>query len=196
MPDSYLPAGAKHIGNISLLKSRKIALFCSSRCPGMVILHALDLARELRSCPITVISGFHSSMEKECLAVFLRSGYPVIFCPSRSIERIRLPIPWKKAIEAGKMLILSTFSSKFRRSTKKLSEERNRFVASIADEVIIIHASQGGKIESLALEIVESGKKIFTLESPTNKALIEIGAKPFLPADVEKIWGVSHQANK
>ncbi len=47
------------IGDLDILSNPLIAFFCSSRCPGQVILRVYDLARSLRDAGITVISGFH-----------------------------------------------------------------------------------------------------------------------------------------
>jgi predicted Rossmann fold nucleotide-binding protein DprA/Smf involved in DNA uptake len=78
-------------GNLDILQRKKLALFCSVKCPGTLILQTYDLARVLRNAGVTVISGFHSPMEKECLALLLRGTQPVIVCPARSIERMRVP---------------------------------------------------------------------------------------------------------
>jgi uncharacterized protein YuzE len=59
-------------GNLSLLRARKTGFFCSARTPGHAILRAHDAARRLRDEGVTVISGFHSPIEKECLRILLR----------------------------------------------------------------------------------------------------------------------------
>src|SRR5579883_2805938 len=80
------------IGSVTLLRSSLLALFCSIRCPGKLILETYDLARALRDASVPVISGFHTPMEKECLDLLLRGNQPVVMCPARSIEGIRPPV--------------------------------------------------------------------------------------------------------
>ena len=58
------PAALKTIGPATLSAARKTALFCSARTPGEAILRAHDTARRLRDEGVTVISGFHSPIEK------------------------------------------------------------------------------------------------------------------------------------
>src|SRR6266545_2049703 len=60
------------LGKLDLLALPKIALFCSSRCPGCLILPAYDQATKWRHEGRCVISGFHSPVEKECLSILLR----------------------------------------------------------------------------------------------------------------------------
>src|SRR5438094_1327940 len=66
------------IGSVSLLRQRLLGFFCSARCPGAAILQTYDLARALRDAGIPVIGGFHSPMEKECLALLLRGTQPLV----------------------------------------------------------------------------------------------------------------------
>jgi len=79
------------IGNPVILQRNKLALFCSKKCPGNLILKAYDLVHELRESGTTVISGFHTPIEKECLRILLRGDQPIIICPARSIENMRIP---------------------------------------------------------------------------------------------------------
>jgi predicted Rossmann fold nucleotide-binding protein DprA/Smf involved in DNA uptake len=84
------------LGNADVLKGEKVALFCSARCPGDLILKAYDLAKKLRDDGVTVISGFHSPIEKECLRILLRGKQPLIICPARSLANLRVPTEWKR----------------------------------------------------------------------------------------------------
>src|SRR5881296_2719390 len=94
------------LGNLDILRQKKLALFCSVKCPGNLILQTYDLARALRDTGVTVIGGFHSPMEKECLALLLRGRQPVIICPARSIEKLRLPTAWKALLAEDRLLLL------------------------------------------------------------------------------------------
>lgn len=77
-----------HAGDIGILKSyKKLALFCSNKCPGEIIIKTYDFMRTLMDVnDIAVISGFHSPMEQECLNILLNGDVPVIICPARSIK--------------------------------------------------------------------------------------------------------------
>src|SRR2546427_6671391 len=90
------------LGNLDILQRQKLALFCSVKCPGNLILQTYDLACALRDAGVTVIGGFHSPMEKECLSLLLRGTQPVIICPARSIERMRLPAEWQMPLAEGR----------------------------------------------------------------------------------------------
>jgi len=138
----------------------------------------LDLALALRDAPATVVGGFQSSMERECLETLLRGEHPVIVCPARGIDGMRLPAAWKTAIAENRMLVASVFDAKHRRATADLAEKRNRLVADMADEVIIAHASPGGRLEHLCRDLVASGKPIWTLDDPANAHLAALGAVP------------------
>ena len=76
-------------GNPEILQNKMLALFCSVKCPGRLILKTYDLVQELRHIGLTVIGGFHSPMERKCLTILLRCAQPIIICLARSIEKIK-----------------------------------------------------------------------------------------------------------
>jgi predicted Rossmann fold nucleotide-binding protein DprA/Smf involved in DNA uptake len=168
------------IGAEALLEGKKLGLFCSRRCPGELILKSYDLMQNLRDSGITVISGFHAPMDRECLRILLRGKQPIIICPARSIEKMRIPREWRPAIEAGRMLVLSPFQAGTQRMTGKLAEQRNRFVADLADAILLIHAAPGSKTEQLTRILLAQRRPTFTIESSYNGNAIAIGAKPVL----------------
>lgn len=157
---------------------KKLALLCSRACPGSIIVKTLDTIRAFHDLPWTIISGYQSPIEQECLEILLRGERPVIVCPARSVEGMRIPAAWKPAIAAGRMLITSPFENKVRRATAETAKERNRFVVSLADAVFIPHASPGGSLDRLARDHIAGRKPLWTLEDPANLHLIGIGAKP------------------
>jgi hypothetical protein len=146
------------IGDTGLLRSEKVGLFSSIRCPGDLILAAYDYAKNLRDGGTTVISGFHSPVEKECLRILLRGSQPLIICPARSLANMRIPRELRPHIEKGRLLLLSPFSEKERRATSVLARERNGFVARIADKLCFIYAEPGGSVQALAAEMKVLGK--------------------------------------
>ena len=96
---------------------------------------------------------FIRPVEKECLRILLRGSQPVIICPARSLENMRLPPDWKNPLADGRLLILSCFAGRNHRVTTSLAVRRNEFVAALADEVWFAHIAPGGKMQSLAHKI-------------------------------------------
>ena len=176
-------------GNIDLLPGPNSALngdlwtlFCSSKCPGEIILKAHDLAQKFKETGVPTIGGYHSPIEKECLRVLLRGPQPILLCPARSIENMRLKPAWKDAFTEERLLIVSTFGSHCQRSTAALANQRNAFVAALADKICIAHAAEGSKTLEFAQMALAWGKPVFTFETPANNALFQLGAQPVEPS--------------
>jgi len=182
------PVTLTALGNLDILRQKKLALFCSVKCPGNLILQTYDLARALRDAGVAVIGGFHSPMEKECLTLLLRGMQPIIICPARSIERMRTPSEWKAPLAEGRLLLLSPFAEKMRRATVDLARKRNELVAALADEVFVAHAAPGSKTEHFCHDVLSWGKPLMTLESDENAGLIARGARPVQPGNVSRQW--------
>jgi predicted Rossmann fold nucleotide-binding protein DprA/Smf involved in DNA uptake len=169
------------MGNLLILKQKKLAFFCSVKCPGHLILKTYDLAQRLKEAGVTVIGGFHSPIERVCLRILLRGTQPIIICPARSLKGMRPRVEYKKPIEKGRLLLLSPFKESQKRNTVETANERNRFVAALADAVFVAHASANSKMERFCHEVLKLGKPLYTFESEANSNLIEMGLKPITP---------------
>ena len=166
------------IGSLDIFGRQMLGLFCSVKCPGDLILRTYDLARALRDAGVPVISGFHSPIEKDCLDLLLRGSQPVVICPARSIENMRLGKDLKTGVEKGRVLVLSPFDRKIKRSTAESSQLRNQLVGALAAAVFVAYADPGGKTEEFCKEILQSGKPLYTFESQYNKVIVDKGASP------------------
>ncbi|MBP7937701.1 MAG: DNA-processing protein DprA [Phycisphaerae bacterium] len=175
-------------GNAALLTSTSVALFCSVKCPGDLILKTYDLARALRDAGITVIGGFHSPMEKECLTLLLRGDQPVIVCLARGLENLRLPATWKPALAAGRLLLVSPFDNGCRRVTEETAEKRNRCIVAIAESIIVTYAHAGGRLEQLCRDAVTAGKTFWTLDDAATTNLVQQGARPISADALPRSW--------
>src|SRR5260370_40182746 len=117
------------LGSRQLLGRVKLGLFCSIHCPGKLIVQTYDLVRALRDVGVTLVGGFHSPMEQECLRLVLRGGSPVIVCPARCVQDMRLPPEWPAPVQAGRLLLISSFPANVRRVTRETAMHRHDFLA-------------------------------------------------------------------
>src|SRR5262252_10594959 len=180
------------IGNIKILAMPLLGFFCATRCPGNVILRTYDLAQALRAAEVPVIGGFHTPMEKECLDVLLRGQQPVVICPARSIERLRMPLSWRQPYDQGRLLVLSPFVARQRRPTTELAEDRNRFVATLATDILVAYAGPGSKTAQFCGELVAQHRRAYTLDLPENAHLVQCGVLSHALHDLIGLWRPSH----
>jgi hypothetical protein len=176
-------AGERHpapfwaAGPLDVLNGDKTGFFCSSQCPGGVILKTFDAITAMRDQGRTLIGGFHSPMEWECLGILVRGRQPVIWAPARSIAGMRLRPELQPAFTAGRLLILSPFEPKHKRITAALAEERNRFVGAVADRIFVAHAAPASRTLAFCEEMQAAGKSILTVDDPANRNLLRFAAK-------------------
>jgi hypothetical protein len=163
-------------GSVEALNHAATGLFCSSQCPGSIVLKTFDTISRMRDEGRILIGGFHSVMEQECLSILLRGRQPVVWVPARSIIRMRLKPELVPAFKEDRLLILSPFAPQHSRVTAALSEQRNRFVAALCDRVFIPHAAPNGKTFALAQSLLQAGRQVDTFNDPSNAGLITLGA--------------------
>jgi hypothetical protein len=65
----------------------------------------------------------------------LRGKQPIVVDLSRGLRVLRLPATQRKALDDGRLTIISPFSAEEKRTTTGLARQRNRVVAAISDEV-------------------------------------------------------------
>lgn len=148
------------VGSSAPLSSPLTAFLCSKETPGATILKAFDQAAAWREAGRCVISGFHSPLERQCLDVLLRGKQPVVMALARGLGVLRLPTTQRKALEDGRLTIVSPFPTAEKRATADLALQRNRFVAALADEVVFAYITRGGSLSKLSEEAAAWGGAI------------------------------------
>jgi len=171
------------IGNAYLLTGKTLAVFCAPGCPGDLAVHAYLLAQHLRRSSVTVMGGFENPVEEEWLKIALDSSQPIIICPAREIDSMRIPESFRMALEMGRLLIISPFSEISRASGANV-RYRDRMVAALADEAMVVYADMDQRGEAFFSEMVGWQKPLYTFSSSSNKAnrkLLALGAKAIFP---------------
>lgn len=184
---NYAPKSIATLGNIEILRRRTLALFCSVKCPGNLILRTYDIAQNLRHAGVPVIGGFHSPVERECLRILLRGTQPIIICPARNIEGMRIRTEYEQPLEEGRLLLLSPFTGKLHRATIQMALYRNQFVSALASFIFVAYAEPNSKTEHFCRDVVSWQKPLYTLESGTNTNLISLGARPVRPNNISEL---------
>lgn len=138
-------------GNPDILKLHKTAFLCSRKCPAAVVLKAYDWAISQRDAGRCVISGFHSTIEKDVLHYLLKGSQPIILALARGMKQKMEP-ELKAPLDQGKLLIVLPFEGSVKRVTSETAQTRNRLMIDLADEIVIAFASENGNLEKLANE--------------------------------------------
>lgn len=154
-PDA--PKGIAVVGSATALSAPMTAFLCSKETPGATILKAFDQAAAWRDAGLCVISGFHSPLEQQCLDILLRGKQPIVMALARGLGKLRLPAAQRKALDDGRLTIISPFPETEKRATADLARQRNRIVAALAGEVVFAFVSPDGSLSHLANELARWG---------------------------------------
>jgi predicted Rossmann fold nucleotide-binding protein DprA/Smf involved in DNA uptake len=166
----------KVIGHASILGKKMTGLLCSQNCPGELILKGFDAVKEIRENQLTVISGFHSPIEKEAFRILQRGTQPIVLCLARNIDTYQIPKPFKPIIADGRMIIIAPiFSKSENRITKETAEIRNRLIFQLSDQVLLIHARPGGNLERTCVKYLPEHNGIYAIPSEKNSHLFDQG---------------------
>ena len=135
-------------GPLTLLDSPATAFLCSSKCPGDQILEAYAWARRQCDASATVISGFHTPVEQDVLAILARRDARIILVPARDLPH-KIPPALSSAWDEQRLLTLSPFDyGKPSRATKASCSQRNQFVLRFTQHRYLAHVAEGSALEA------------------------------------------------
>lgn len=174
-------------GDPGIIRNRLIGLICSVRCPGSIVIKTLDVARALRDAGVAVIGGFHSPMEREFLDILLRGSQPVVLCAAKSLQGLRIGAEARRAVSGGRLLVLSPFDDRVRRTTAAQAAQRNDLVAALSDVLLVPHAAPGGKTRATIHKVLARGQRLITIDDQENSESISLGAAAVSEADKDRI---------
>jgi hypothetical protein len=136
-----------HRGNPALLENPATAFLCSTRCPGEKILEIYAWARRQCDEGGAVISGFHTPVEKDVLAILARRGAKIIWAPARDLPKTT-PHVLQSAEAEGRLLIVTPFEEgKPSRPTKASCSIRNRFILTMAENHYVPHVAPNSSLK-------------------------------------------------
>ncbi|HNY48921.1 MAG TPA: DNA-processing protein DprA [Smithella sp.] len=173
------PAQLYAMGNVAVLQRRLLGLICSIKCPGSIILKTFDTIRSLRDDGVTMIGGFLSPMERDCLDILLRGKQSIVLCPAKRLTGLRLGNEVRKAINENRLLVLSPFADDIRHTTAAQAIRRNNLVAALADALLVPYAAPEGKTWTTVHTALKRNQPVYTFDVEDNASLIECGAIPF-----------------
>ena len=149
-----------YTGNLSILELPKTAFLCSRHVAAVAVLKCYDWAFQMREAGRCVISGFHSPLEQDVLHYLLKGKQPVIMALARGMKKT-WESPIQKALEEGRLLIVTPFGEQAKRASADTAAVRNDLMLQLADEIVIGYADPVG-ILSRRLG-ADRGKKVVYL---------------------------------
>ena len=123
-----------------------------------------------------MVGGFHTPVERDALHFLLKGTQPLVICLARTLEGARLPKAWHVALEEGRLLVVSACAAGQKRTIAATSTASTLLAGALAERIVVIHASAGGRLEAACREFIDWGKPVFVLRHPANEHLVEMGA--------------------
>ena len=149
------------IGNAGLMGLPKTAFLSSRKVAPAAVMRCYDWATGMRGgggtpggsagrlAPPCGVGGFQSALERDVLKLLLPDGGPsIVMVLARGMWR-SVPVEYREAINAGRMLVVSPFSQGVVRASKETAERRNAFVLDHCDEAVFASLDPDGSLARL-----------------------------------------------
>ena len=149
------------LGNAALMERPKIAFLSSRKVAPTAVMRCYDWATGMRGGGGTpdgsagrlalpcVVGGFQSALERDVLKLLLPDGGPpIVMVLARGMWR-SVPMEYREAINAGRMLVVSPFSHGVVRVSKETAEKRNGWILDRCDEAVFASLDPNGSLARL-----------------------------------------------
>ena len=141
------------LGNAALMERPKIAFLSSRKVAPAAVMRCYDWATGMRGggstgrlAPPCVVGGFQSALERDVLKLLLpEGGPPIVMVLARGMWR-SVPVEYRAAINAGRMLVVSPFSQGVIRVSKETAEKRNGWILDHCDEAVFASLDPDGSL--------------------------------------------------
>jgi hypothetical protein len=144
------------LGNAALMERPKVAFLSSRKVAPAAVMRCYDWATGMRgggsagrlALPC-VVGGFQSALERDVLKLLLPDGGPpIVMVLARGMWR-SVPMEYREAINAGRMLVVSPFSQGVVRVSKETAEKRNSWILDRCDEAVFASLDPNGSLARL-----------------------------------------------
>ena len=159
------------LGNAALMERPKVAFLSSRKVAPAAVMRCYDWATGMRgggrgatALPSghagrlappdgggtpCVVGGFQSALERDVLKLLLpEGGPPIVMVLARGMWR-SVPVEYREAINAGRMLVVSPFSQGVVRVSKETAEKRNGWILDHCDEAVFASLDPNGSLARL-----------------------------------------------
>ena len=160
------------LGNAALMERPKVAFLSSRKVAPAAVMRCYDWATGMRGgggtpgcstgrlappdgghagrlAPPCVVGGFQSALERDVLKLLLPDGWPpIVMVLARGMWR-SVPVEYREAINAGRMLVVSPFSQGVVRVSKETAEKRNGWILDNCDEAVFASLDPNGSLARL-----------------------------------------------
>lgn len=135
------------LGNTKLLTTQITGFLCSRTVASKAILPCLDWAVEIaKDENATIMSTFHSPVEKEVLTFLLQGKCNIILVLARSLYK-NIPIELKPALDSNRLLIISTCDQP--RISKDSAMRANQYICDHSSTLVFGFISPDSSLEMM-----------------------------------------------
>lgn len=142
------PALIKCFGRPDLVDISRFAFFCPTRCDGLAVLRAYDIARLLRDQEVPVAMRRETKLELEAFELLSRGGHSIVTC-HRSSSVADWPAGWFEMIEGGRLVVLVPSASTLGGERRPIANSSALLLAALSSDAEIIESEDCSSLSEL-----------------------------------------------
>lgn len=154
------PSVLSYIGNLNLLKKKKVGFSGSRKVSNKGISITKDCVEQLSEQDVCIVSGYAAGVDHIAHYTAIEQGASTIIVLPEGIKNFRIKKELKNIWDWNRVLVLSEFmpNDKWTASRAML---RNTTIIGLSDIVVVIEAGETGGSLDAGLKSIEKGKYLF-----------------------------------
>lgn len=179
------PSVLSYIGNIDLLKKKKIAFSGSRKVSNKGIWITRDCIHQLsEDKDVCVVSGYAAGVDMTAHYAALENGLTTIIVLPEGISHFSIRKELQPVWDIDRVLVVSEFFPSDQWMEGR-AMQRNKTIIGLSNTVVVVEAGETGGSIDTGKQTLESGKKLFVPKFATppasasgNERLLQLGAQP------------------
>ena len=195
------PSVLSYIGNVELLKKKKIAFSGSRKVSDKGLWITRDCINQLsRDKDVCVVSGYAAGVDMTAHDTALKNGLSTIIVLPEGISHFSIRKELQPVWDINRVLVISEFLPSDQWMEGR-AMQRNKTIIGLCNAVVVVEAGDTGGSMDAGKQTLESGKKLFVTKYATppdsasgNAKLLQRGASPLMknPAtshtNITELW--------
>ncbi|MBN2600919.1 MAG: hypothetical protein JXR87_02880 [Candidatus Marinimicrobia bacterium] len=140
--------------------------------PVSLIEPGIDFLYSIMNHPITLIGGWHSSLERKALRMHTpEMSSNIIYFPAQGIDHFKIPAYLQADYEKQKLLVVSLWKSE-KGTDRYKSKLRNDYLLKSLNRFLFIYINPTGQLARIYQQVIDQQKQIYIFDHFSNKQWI------------------------
>ncbi len=155
-------------GNKALINANALCVFCSRELPVTVLSPGIEFFQNILNLNLTLISGWHSSLERKALRMHKPEMLSnIIYFIAQGIDHFKIPSYLQDDFDKAKLMVFSLWKTA-KGINRTRSKQRNDYLLQNFRRFLFLYINPDGNLAKLYKQVSTPQNDVFIFDHFTN----------------------------